>query len=108
MARHRCNTASWRHHSKACTGLRRCCVKHRRNLPACWRRCVMALDKSHDDWLGLAGRVCVVTGAASGIGAAVAAAAAHAGALLALLDKDAEGCADMASKLAQQGFPVIA
>jgi NAD(P)-dependent dehydrogenase (short-subunit alcohol dehydrogenase family) len=68
----------------------------------------MALDKSHDDWLGLAGRVCVVTGAASGIGAAVAAAAAHAGALLALLDKDAEGCADMASKLAQQGFPVIA
>ena len=43
----------------------------------------MALDKSDYGWLGLAGRVCVVTGAASGIGAAVARAAARAGALLA-------------------------
>jgi NAD(P)-dependent dehydrogenase (short-subunit alcohol dehydrogenase family) len=68
----------------------------------------MALDKSDYGWLGLAGRVCVVTGAASGIGAAVARAAARAGALLALLDKDAQGCADMASTLAQQGFPVLA
>jgi len=44
-----------------------------------------------EDWLGLAGKVCVVTGAASGIGAAVASGLAEAGARVALLDRDAEG-----------------
>ena len=54
-------------------------------------------------WLGLAQQVCVVSGAASGIGAAIARALAQAGARVALLDRDAEGCAAMARRL-QQDF----
>ena len=42
-------------------------------------------------WLGLSGRVCAVTGAASGIGAAIAQALAEAGASVALLDRDGPG-----------------
>jgi len=68
----------------------------------------MMPDKSRHDWLGLAGRACVVTGAASGIGAAVAEAAAAAGAAIAVLDKDAAGCAAMAQKLLRQGARAIA
>jgi glucose 1-dehydrogenase len=60
------------------------------------------------NWLALAGAVCVVTGAASGIGAAVAQAAADAGALVALLDFDAAGCAQMAETLCAQGRRAIA
>ena len=44
------------------------------------------------DWLGLAGKVAVVTGAAGGIGRAIAAGFAAAGAAVALLDRDAAGC----------------
>jgi NAD(P)-dependent dehydrogenase (short-subunit alcohol dehydrogenase family) len=40
------------------------------------------------DWLGLGGRVCVVTGAGSGIGSAIAEGFARAGAKVALLDRD--------------------
>jgi glucose 1-dehydrogenase len=47
------------------------------------------------DWLELKGRVCVVTGAASGIGAQIAMSLAEAGAKLALLDRDI----DMARKV---------
>jgi len=65
-------------------------------------------DKSHHDWLSLAGRACVVTGAASGIGAAIVEAAAAAGAAIALLDKDAAGCTAMAQTLVRQGARAIA
>jgi len=47
----------------------------------------------------LAGKVAIVTGAASGIGAATAAALAAAGARVALLDRDAEGAAAAAAEL---------
>lgn len=51
------------------------------------------------DWLQLSGKVCVVTGAASGIGAAIAAALVEAGARVALLDRDRDGLARVQQSL---------
>lgn len=51
------------------------------------------------NWLGLRGRVCAVTGAASGIGRAVAEALIGAGARVALLDRDDTGCRAAADAL---------
>jgi glucose 1-dehydrogenase len=53
----------------------------------------------HPDWLGLAGRVCVVTGAGSGIGAAIAAGLVQAGAHVALLDRDGDAVSAVAQDL---------
>lgn len=58
-------------------------------------------------WLGLQERVCVVTGAASGIGAGIAQALADAGAKVALLDRNTEGSQAMATKLTAQGVTAI-
>jgi NAD(P)-dependent dehydrogenase (short-subunit alcohol dehydrogenase family) len=60
------------------------------------------------DWLGLAGRVCVVTGAASGIGAAVARGLAEAGAKVALLDRDRAGAQAMADGIGSAGGTALA
>jgi glucose 1-dehydrogenase len=60
------------------------------------------------DWLGLAGQVCVVTGAASGIGAAVARSLAAQGAHVALLDRDLDGAQALATDLQAQGATAIA
>ncbi len=59
-------------------------------------------------WLGLHDRVCVVTGAASGIGAAMAQAFAEAGARVALVDRDALGAARQAEVLRSQGATALA
>jgi NAD(P)-dependent dehydrogenase (short-subunit alcohol dehydrogenase family) len=55
------------------------------------------------DWLGLQGRVCVVTGAGSGIGAETAQALARAGALVAVLDRDGTAAAEVASRIRRDG-----
>ncbi len=62
---------------------------------------------SGTDWLGLTGRVCVVTGAGSGIGRAVAASAAGVGAVVALLDRDRAACEALAGELSQRGGRVL-
>ncbi|MDA7418483.1 SDR family NAD(P)-dependent oxidoreductase [Xenophilus arseniciresistens] len=61
-----------------------------------------------DHWLGLAGRVCVVTGAASGIGAAIAQAFAAAGAQVALVDRDIAAARSLAGRLAERGARALA
>lgn len=55
------------------------------------------------DWLGLAARVCVVTGAASGIGAAMAAGFSAVGARVVLLDRDGPGVRRMAEQVQAAG-----
>ena len=65
-------------------------------------------DGSGAAWLGLAGKRCVVTGAAGGIGQAVARFMAAAGAGLALLDRDTEGLEALAAELGGAGTRAIA
>lgn len=60
------------------------------------------------DWLGLAGRVCVVSGAGSGIGAAVAEALVAAGAVVGLVDRDAAAAGRVARGLSERGGRVLA
>jgi NAD(P)-dependent dehydrogenase (short-subunit alcohol dehydrogenase family) len=60
------------------------------------------------DLFDLAGRVAVVTGGASGLGAAIAEALAQHGASIAVLDLDAQRAADVAGSLAADGFPATA
>jgi len=52
----------------------------------------MCSDSINTDWLDLAGKISVVNGAASGIGAAIAKALVYSGARVALLDRNQEGC----------------
>jgi len=60
------------------------------------------------DWLGLRGRVCVVTGAGGGIGRAIAASLAQAGGRLALLDRDEAGSAETLRQLQDTGTEAMA
>ena len=55
------------------------------------------------DWLGLQERVCVVTGAGSGIGAAIAESLVAAGAQVALLDRQAEAAQGVATRIDPTG-----
>jgi NAD(P)-dependent dehydrogenase (short-subunit alcohol dehydrogenase family) len=58
-------------------------------------------------WLGLTARVCVVTGAGSGIGAETARQLASAGALVATLDRDAKSAATVAADIERVGGRAI-
>ncbi len=60
------------------------------------------------DWLGLAGRVAVVTGAAGGIGAAIASELSGAGVAVALLDRDAPAAEALAARLRDRGARAFA
>ena len=60
-----------------------------------------------NNWLGLEGKVCVVTGAASGIGAAIAENLAAVGARVALLDLNGQGAADLSARLNAAGATTI-
>jgi len=60
------------------------------------------------NWLGLSGQICVVTGAASGIGAAIARGLAEVGARIALLDRDAQGAEKVAAELRAAGAQAMA
>lgn len=59
-------------------------------------------------WLELEGKVCVVTGAASGIGAEIARQLAGAGAKVALLDRDDSKAATVAAEIAEGGATALA
>ena len=61
---------------------------------------------SQPHWLGLEGRVCVVTGAASGIGLATAQALAAAGAAVALIDRDGAAAREAARRIGSNAFGV--
>ncbi len=60
-----------------------------------------------DGWLGLAGRVCVVTGAGSGIGAGIARELAALGTSVAVLDRNSEGAAAVAAEITRAGGRAI-
>lgn len=60
------------------------------------------------DWLQLGGQVCVVTGAAGGIGASIAQTLVEAGARVALLDREADRTIALAERLRGSGGDVVA
>ena len=64
-------------------------------------------DQLSPDWLGLAGRVCVVTGAGGGIGRSVAVNLAKAGAQVAALDRDEQGLEKTRAELAGNRHVIV-
>jgi NAD(P)-dependent dehydrogenase (short-subunit alcohol dehydrogenase family) len=59
------------------------------------------------DWLGLRDKVCVVTGAASGIGRGIALAFASAGATVVAIDRDRDGCMRTADEIKRAGAATL-
>ena len=60
-------------------------------------------EQNSSDWLGMSGRVCVVTGAGSGVGRAVAVSFARAGARVAAIDRDERGLEVTGAELRELG-----
>jgi NAD(P)-dependent dehydrogenase (short-subunit alcohol dehydrogenase family) len=65
------------------------------------------MDTGGNDWLGLADRVCVVTGAGGGIGRETAIAFAAVGAKVVVMDRNEESCAGTARDVAGQGHEAL-
>src|SRR6185369_245875 len=65
------------------------------------------MQPEQQDWLNLSGRVAVVTGAGSGIGAAIANGFARAGAKVAVVDRDGAAAATVAARLSAAGGAAI-
>ncbi|KUZ02939.1 MULTISPECIES: SDR family NAD(P)-dependent oxidoreductase [unclassified Burkholderia] len=65
-------------------------------------------DNRKVDWLHLDGQVCVVTGAAGGIGTSIVEALVAAGARVALLDRDADRTIAVAERMRTAGGDVVA
>jgi len=63
----------------------------------------MTNQKNSPDWLGLSGRVCVVTGGGGGIGRAVASSLARAGGRVAAIDRDERGLEAARAELRELG-----
>ena len=61
------------------------------------------MDANDRDWLGLHDRVCVITGAASGIGRETAIQFATVGAKVVAIDRDGNGCSQTAEEVRKQG-----
>lgn len=61
-----------------------------------------------NDFLGLAERVCVITGAGSGIGRAIALGFAQQGATVAVIDRDVDGCTETVAQIARSGGKAVA
>src|SRR3954466_12349415 len=68
----------------------------------------MSTQPEQQDWLNLSQRVAVVTGAGSGIGAAIANGFAKAGAKVAVVDRGGEAAANVAARLAAAGGTALA
>ena len=68
----------------------------------------MTHTPASSSWLELENKVCVVTGAASGIGAEIARELAGVGARVALLDRDVQGAAKVAATVVESGGRAIA
>jgi NAD(P)-dependent dehydrogenase (short-subunit alcohol dehydrogenase family) len=66
------------------------------------------MAQQDDNWLGLHGRICVVTGAGGGIGRAVALGMAKAGASVVLLDNNVDNCRATADALRPTGASTLA
>jgi NAD(P)-dependent dehydrogenase (short-subunit alcohol dehydrogenase family) len=65
-------------------------------------------DAGPHQWLALEGKVCVVSGAAGGIGSAIAQVLGDAGARVALLDRDEEKCRALAQTMNANGIEALA
>jgi len=66
------------------------------------------MTNNDTSWLGLAGRTCAITGAAGGLGLAVAREFSKGGANVVLLDLDAEVCSDLVDDIKREGGNAIA
>jgi NAD(P)-dependent dehydrogenase (short-subunit alcohol dehydrogenase family) len=66
------------------------------------------VSANHEDWLGLRGQVCAITGAGSGIGRETAIQFAAAGATVVTIDRDRNSCLLAAEQVRKQGVAALA